>query len=139
VRKSRENIEMANLQNLIPGQGRPLGAKNKPKAYDVYELTKHLAARDFDAVDRQIDLYDHPETPASVKYKINECFLQLIYPKVKAVQHSGTIEHHAMQIALSQADPMQTIDATPIPDTLTVDTTVEETVTPTVEDNESDF
>lgn len=86
--------------NLGPGPGRPKGLKTK-RVWNTETLINSINGQDYEPVREQIALYRDPTTPASIKFKINETFLKLIYPAVKAVEHSGTIEHNSLQIQMT--------------------------------------
>lgn len=112
--------------NMLPGPGRPKGLKNSKTG--TRELITLMGELNHDAVVDQIAMIREPNCPYSIRYKVNADFIKLIYPQVKAVEHSGSIEHRSLNVNMTVQEP------TPI----SVIESVDESVTTDVITNDSD-
>lgn len=106
-----------------PGPGRPKGSKTKRKPATSVQLLDLLAEHDYDPVVEQINLARDPDTPAGTKAKINMELMKLIYPAVKAVEHSGSVEHRAFQMTWDMTAAAGTVAPQALEHAVTIDIT----------------
>ena len=112
---------MDNSRNLPgPGPGRALGS-NKNRVLKTDDLIDLLNNKDYDPVIAQIDLARDPKCPHSTRHKINSDFMKLLYPALKSVEHSGTVQHNTLNISWD-VTAQKTVSVEPTVDVIASDT-----------------
>lgn len=101
-----------NIANLVHN-GRPKGVKNKFKPMSAEDLLECFAKHDFNPVIDNIMMAKDPDCPYMVRARINELFINKLYPTLKATEHSGSVESKSLSIQWNVDSGTQSPDSQP--------------------------
>lgn len=106
--------------NIIPGHGRNVGSKNKPKHTHTHgQMIAAFEALNFDPLKEAVALYRDPELMLRDKVILIKDIMSYTYARRRSVEVAGDVTNNTLNIQWNASDK----DVIPLDSTITVEHT----------------